>query len=169
MANPTRAGSSTKPLLFGDLLALARRSWIRQMGSGLQRLGYDDYRPTDAVVFRRLLRGPLPVGRLDEVLGASRQAARKVVEGLERRNYVTTERDREDARRLLVSLTPEGASYAAAVVEVVDSVNDDLVAGVESSDLAAARRVLLAVIAGGVDDNRESPATHLSADGAMTT
>ena len=153
MAIPTRPGHSGGPLLFGDLLALARRSWIRQMADGLRRLGYEDYRPTDAAVFRRLLRGPVSVGRLDEVLGASRQAARKVVEGLERRGYASTARDPEDARRLLVSLTPVGQSYAEAVVSVVESLNGELVANLVPGDLAAARKVLLTVMAADAGDS----------------
>jgi len=123
------------------------------MANGLKQLGYEDYRPTDAAVFRRLLRGPVAVGRLDEVLGASRQAARKVVEGLERRGYASTERDPEDARRLIVSLTPVGRSYAEAVVNVVESLNGVLVANLRPGDLAAARRVLLTVMAADVSDS----------------
>ncbi len=129
-------------------MALARRSWIHQMADGLSRRGYDDYRRTDAAVFRRLLRGPTAVGRLDEALGASRQAARKVVEGLEARKYVTTERDPADARRLIVVLTPAGEAYARAVVDVIESLNRDLMRIVEPGDLVAARRVLLAVLSG---------------------
>ena len=136
------------PALFGDLLALSRRSWVRQMADGLSRRGYDDYRPTDAATFRHLLRGPTAVGRLDEVLGASRQAARKVVEGLELRHYATTERDPHDARRLMVVLTPAGEGYARAVVDVIESLNQGLTRSVEPGDLAAARRVLLVVLAG---------------------
>jgi DNA-binding MarR family transcriptional regulator len=123
------------------------------MANGLRRLGYDDYRPTDAAVFRRLLRGPIAVGRLDEVLGTSRQAARKVVEGLERRNYATTKRDPEDARRLIVSLTPAGEFYAEAVVDVVESLTSGLVAKVEPPELATARKVLLTVVAADVSDS----------------
>jgi DNA-binding MarR family transcriptional regulator len=118
------------------------------MADGLERRGYGDYRPSDAVVFRRLLRGPTAVGRLDEVLGASRQAARKVVGGLEQRHYVTTERDPADARRLIVSLTKAGEAYARAVVEVIEALNLELTEQVDSEDLAAARSVLLAVISG---------------------
>jgi DNA-binding MarR family transcriptional regulator len=118
------------------------------MADGLRRSGYDDYRPSDAAVFRRLLRGPTAVGRLDEVLGVTRQAARKVIEGLEQRNYVTTERDPADARRLIVSLTPAGAAYAHAVVDVIETLNEELGKKVEPGDLAAARSVLLVVIAG---------------------
>jgi DNA-binding MarR family transcriptional regulator len=118
------------------------------MAEGLSRRGYDDYRPTDAAVFRHLLRGPTAVGRLDEVLGASRQAARKVVEGLELRNYAITRRDPADGRRLIVLLTPAGEDYARAVVDVIGSLNRGLMRSVEPGDLAAARRVLLAVLAG---------------------
>jgi DNA-binding MarR family transcriptional regulator len=118
------------------------------MADGLSRRGYDDYRATDAAVFRRLLRGPTPVGRLDEALGASRQAARKVVEGLELRNYVTTGRDPTDGRRVMVALTPAGVDYARAVVDVIEALNSSLTRSVEPGDLAAARRVLLAVLAG---------------------
>jgi len=120
----------------------------RRTADGLTRRSYDDYRATDAAVFCRLLQGPTAVGRLNEVLGASRQAARKVVEGLEQRSYVTTERDPKDARRLIVSLTPVGKAYAEAVVDVIDSLNQGLTDGVARDDLAATRRVLFAVLAG---------------------
>jgi DNA-binding MarR family transcriptional regulator len=146
MTNFGEESSAAVPMLFGDLLALARRSWIRQMAEGLDRLGYDDYRPSDAAVFRRLRRGPTPVGRLVDVVGVSRQAARKIVEGLEQRRFVTTERDTTDARRLMVSLTPAGAAYARAVVEVIDTLNREVTGQVTGADLAAARRVLLEVI-----------------------
>jgi len=118
------------------------------MADGLHRRGYDDYRPSDAAVFRRLLRGPAPVGRLVGVLGVSRQAARKIVEGLEQRGFVTTGRDTADARRVIVSLTPPGEAYARSVVEVVETLNRALTRQVDPDDLAAARGVLLAVIAG---------------------
>jgi hypothetical protein len=70
---------------FGDLLALTRQSWLGQMSGRLQRLGYADYRRSDAAALRTLLRGPLPVGQLGTVLGVTRQAVRKVADGLEQR------------------------------------------------------------------------------------
>jgi DNA-binding MarR family transcriptional regulator len=144
----TPLGPPSGPALFGDLLALSRRSWIRQMASGLRLKGYDDYRPSDAAVFRRLLFGPIPVGELTAALGGTRQAARKVAAGLERRGYAMTQRDVTDARRLLVSLTPSGQTYARAVVEVIEAVNRELTERVDSQLLAAARVVLLEVISG---------------------
>jgi DNA-binding MarR family transcriptional regulator len=134
------------PALFGDVLARARLSWVRQMSARLGRLGYDDYRRTDAIVCRILLRGPVPIGRLGAALGVTRQAARKIVEGLEQRDYVTTARDGSDARRLNATLTPAGREYARAVVAVIEELNDALTSRVEPTQLSTAVAVLGEVI-----------------------
>jgi DNA-binding MarR family transcriptional regulator len=70
------------------------------------------------------------------------------VEGLEQRNYVTTERDVGDARRLNVALTPAGEAYAWAVVEVINALNGALTERVDREALAGARKALLAVLSG---------------------
>ena len=143
MAPSAAAGLPHTPTLFGDQLALARRSWVRRMAG---------------VAAAVLLRGPTPVGRLVDVLGATRQAARKIVEGLERRGYVTTERDATDARRLIVSLTPAGEGYARAVVGVIEALNQEIAVRVPPDDLAAARRVLFEVMSGDERVRRLEPA-----------
>ena len=134
------------PERFGDLLARARQCWVLEMAERLEARGYPGYRRTDAVTLRALRRGPVPLGRLAVALGASRQAARKVVDGLEGRGYAVTERDRADARRRNVVLTPEGATYAAAVVAAIASLNRDFESHVEPADLAVARSVLCEVL-----------------------
>jgi DNA-binding MarR family transcriptional regulator len=138
--------------LFGDLLARARGSWVREMATRLERRGYPDYRRSDALVLRALRRGPVPVGRLASALGASRQASRKVVDGLESRGYARTERDGLDARRLNVVLTTKGMVYANAVVATVTSLNRDFEAHVDPARMDAARAVLSEVL------SRYSPA-----------
>jgi DNA-binding MarR family transcriptional regulator len=135
-----------EPALFGDVLARARLSWVRQMSARLGQLGYDDYRRTDAIVCRILLRGPVSVGRLGTALGVTRQAARKIVDGLEQRAYVTTARDGDDARRLNATLTPMGRDYARAVVRVIGELNNALTARVEPAQLSTAMEVLRAVV-----------------------
>ncbi len=137
---------STAPYLFGDLLALARQGWVRQMARRLDALGYGDYRRSDAATLRVLRRGPVPIGRLGSVLGITRQAARKVVDGLGRRNYVHTEQDAHDSRKLNVVLTPGGEAYAQAVVEVIDALNHELCARVDMVQLSGADAVLRAAI-----------------------
>lgn len=131
---------------FGDLLALARRSWVLAMERELAAFGYLDYRVTDAASLRSLRRGPLNVGRLASVLGVSRQAARKVARGLEARGLATAEPDAEDARKVNVVLTEEGSAYADAIAEVIDRLNHGLVGSVSSAALRAADDVLRAAI-----------------------
>lgn len=137
---------STGPYRFGDLLALARQSWVRQLTAALAARGYADYRRSDAAAVRLLRRGPLPVGRLGDALGVTRQAARKIAAGLEQRGYVRVQRDDQDARTLNVVLTADGERYARAVVAVIDRLNRNLARRVRPDDLAAADIVLRAVL-----------------------
>jgi DNA-binding MarR family transcriptional regulator len=130
---------------FGDLLALARLHWVGQMAAGLERRGYPDYRRSDAGAVRTLLGGPVPVGQVGRTLAVSRQAARKVVDGLERRGLVTTSPDGRDGRRVTVTLTPAGEEYARAVVATIDELHAELARQVSPDDLATARAVLAGV------------------------
>ena len=138
---------STASYRFGDLLALARQSWIHQMATGLAAVGYHDYRRTDAAVVRLLQRGPMPIGQLGKALGVTRQAARKITDTLERRGFATTARDDHDTRQINLWLTPEGEAYARAIVKVIERLNRDLCRRVDAVDLAAADRVLRASLA----------------------
>jgi DNA-binding MarR family transcriptional regulator len=141
------ARKSTGDYRFGDLLGLARQSWITQMADGLAATGYAGYRRSDAAAVRQLQRGPMSIGRLGAGLGVTRQAARKVADGLERRGFATVARDEVDTRQVNVALTTDGAAYAAAVRAVIDDLNAAVVRNVRPSDLAAADAVLRAVMA----------------------
>src|SRR5579863_5369560 len=120
------AAESTAAYRFGDLLALTRQSWIGQMTSRLERLGYADYRRSDAAALPMLWRSSLAVGRLGAGLGVTRQAARKVADGLQQRGYATTERDSRDTRQLNVTLTQLGRDYALAVIAVIAELNREV-------------------------------------------
>ena len=56
--------TDANPYRFGDMLALARQSWIHRMAAELEDRGFADYRITDASTLRRLRRGPASVGEL---------------------------------------------------------------------------------------------------------
>ena len=140
------AAESTPTYRFGDLLALTRQSWVGQMTSRLERLGYAGYKRSDAAVMRMLWQGPLPVGQLGEGLGVTRQAARKVADGLEQRGYATTERDSRDTRQLNVTLTPLGRDYARAIFAVTEELNREIAGRVSPAQLAAADAVLRAAL-----------------------
>jgi DNA-binding MarR family transcriptional regulator len=152
------AAESTAPYRFGDLLGLARQSWIGQMTSRLERLGYADYRRSDAAASRMLWQNPLPVGRLGASLGVTRQAARKVADGLEQRGYATTERDSRDTRQLNVTLTQLGRDYALAIIVVIAELNREVAGRVSPAQLAAADVVLRAAL---FDDSARQRASRV--------
>lgn len=132
---------------FGDLLALARRGWVQQMAARLAAVGYRDYHRTDAAVMRLLLAYvPISIGQLGDTLAISRQAARKLTDGLQRRGYATATRDPHDRRRVHVRLTPAGEGYAAAIVTAIDALNGELCALVTPDQLRAADAVLRAAL-----------------------
>ena len=131
---------------FGDMLALARQSWIHRMAAELEGRGFADYRISDAATVRRLRRGPASVGELGVHLGVTRQAARKVARGLEERGYASTQADANDARRVNVVLTSSGRAYADAIIEVIARLNWVVAGRVTAEQLAAADAVLRASI-----------------------
>lgn len=150
------SSSGTYP--FGDLLALARQSWVREMTGCLAELGYADYRRSDAAATRLLLRGPTSIGRLGTILGVTRQAAKKVADGLRQRGYATIERDPRDSRQHNVTLTPAGQEYARAIVDVIGQLNREVRERVSPAQLAAADAVLRAAL---FDDNARQRAERL--------
>jgi DNA-binding MarR family transcriptional regulator len=114
------------------------------MAQRLQELGHADYRRSDAAAVRLIARRPLAVGELGAVLGVTRQAARKVVAGLERRGYARLERDPRDSRRRTVVLTSSGEAYATAIVATLEAMNRELGDRVDRAALIAADAVLRA-------------------------
>lgn len=140
--------ASTERYRFGDVLALARLSWVRQISDRLTAEGFAGYRRTDAVMVRILAGDPRSVGETGAALGVTRQAARKLIRGLEQRGYATTDRDPHDSRVVRASLTGEGRRYARAIAGVVDGLERDLARRVAPDQLAAADAVLRASVAG---------------------
>jgi DNA-binding MarR family transcriptional regulator len=152
------AAESTPTYRFADMVGLARQSWLGEVTSRLERLGYAGFRRGDSAVMRVLIRGPLPVGRLGAVLGVTRQAARKVADALQQRGYATTERDARDTRQLNVTLTPVGRDYAGAVIAITEELNREIAGRVSPAELAAADVVLRAAL---FDDSARQRASHL--------
>lgn len=129
------------------------------MAAGLTAAGYRDYRRSDAAAVRLLQRGPMSVGRLGDALGVTRQAARKLVTGLEQRGYAAVHRDRQDTRQLNVVLTADGEAYARAVVTVINRLNRAIARRTTPDQLAAADTVLRAVL---TDEHSRTLAAHLA-------
>jgi DNA-binding MarR family transcriptional regulator len=112
------------------------------MSRRLADQGFDDYRVSDALAVRLLTHGALPLAEFTSVLDVSRQAARKVVDGLVERGYARVRTDATDRRRRSVQLTPRGRVFAAAVIDAIHDLNDELVEKVDPVHLEGARTVL---------------------------
>lgn len=132
----------SQPLLLGDALALARAHWVQTMKARLARRGYEDYRRSDPLALRILARGPRALNEVAIPLHVSRQAARKVVDTLERRGYVEISSDPTDGRRRLVHLSARGITYHDEVVAAMGDLNDAVRANVDPSTMRAALWVL---------------------------
>jgi DNA-binding MarR family transcriptional regulator len=139
------ATNASPPYRFGNLLALARQSWIEQVGARMQEAGFPGYRRSDAGVLGLLLQRPRAIGQLGEALGISRQAARQLADGLAERGYVRFAADQADARRTLVTLTPSGRAYGRAIWAAQDALNRTVRGRVTAAELLAADAVLRAV------------------------
>jgi DNA-binding MarR family transcriptional regulator len=133
---------------FGDLLALARASWIRQIRARMEEIGYPGYRRTDAAILGLLAQHPRAIGELGDAMNVSRQAARQLADGLVGRGYVTLGTDPADGRRTVVALTQTGEDYARAVWQAQDALNEGLRSRVTAAELAAAARVLRSILPG---------------------
>jgi DNA-binding MarR family transcriptional regulator len=115
------------------------------MSTELERQGFFAYRRSDAAVLRILARRPRPLGVLGSQLNVSRQVARQIVDGLDRRGYATARRDDSDQRRVQVELTPLGREYSLAIRATIDLLQRRVEGAVSRSDLDVAQRVLATV------------------------
>lgn len=129
-------------LVFGDSLALARRSWVRALKEGLAQQGYPDYRRSDALAMRFFAAGSFSVGEFAQFTDTSRQASRRAIDTLVERGYLEIRIDDDDARRRLVHLTEEGRRYARAILTTVRSLNAEVTSAIAPEDLRNAVAVL---------------------------
>lgn len=142
---PHAPGAPAEGYRFGDLLALARHSWLQRLSLHVGQHGFSEVRRSDPVLMRILARGPQPVGQLGARLGTSRQAARKLADGLVARGYAELADDPEDARRRLVRLNDRGLAYQRALGEAAELLNRE-VWRLSPGEIRGADAVLRAVL-----------------------
>lgn len=96
---------------------------------------------------RILAHEPCALSQLAAIVGVSPQAVTKAADSLEERGYVVRRPDTGDRRKIVLELTERGRTYAAAIDDAVDAVDEQIRAGVSAEDFAAARRVLESILA----------------------
>lgn len=135
-------------IVMPALLRHARTTYGGAMRRALVRAGFDDIPANGLYVIGGLALGAedVPLGALIRDLRISKQAAGQLVDTLVMRGYLERQVDPGDRRRLVLRLTERGAHAAAVQGKARDAVDTKLAARVGADDIAAARRVLSALI-----------------------
>ena len=118
------------------------------MRRALAKAGYDDIPGNGLYVIGGLAlnREDIPLGQLIRELRISKQAAGQLVDTLVTRGYLERAIDKEDRRKLTVTLTERGREAAAVQAAAREKVDADLLAAVGPEDVACTRRTLATLI-----------------------
>jgi DNA-binding MarR family transcriptional regulator len=135
------------------LLRHARNTYGSAMRRALNDAGYDDIPGNGLYVIGGLAldRDDVPLGQLIREMRLSKQAAGQLVDTLVTRGYIDRSADKDDRRKLTVTLTERGRAAAATQAAAREKVDADLLAKVGRDDLDRTRRTL-AVLIDMIDD-----------------
>ncbi|MGA7460267.1 MAG: MarR family transcriptional regulator [Candidatus Korobacteraceae bacterium] len=126
------------------LLRHARNTYGAAMRRALNDAGYDDIPGNGLYVIGGLAldRNDIPLGQLIREMRLSKQAAGQLVDTLVTRGYIDRSADKDDRRKLTVTLTERGRAAAAAQRAAREKVDADLLAAVGKVDIDRTRRTL---------------------------
>ena len=118
------------------------------MRRALAFAGYDDIPGNGLYVIGGLAlnREDVPLAQLIRELRVSKQAAGQLVDTLVSRGYLERAVDKEDRRKLTVTLTERGREAAAIQAAARKKVDADLLAAVGPEDVERTRRTLATLI-----------------------
>ncbi|MBN8805161.1 MAG: winged helix DNA-binding protein [Sphingopyxis terrae] len=150
-----------REIVMPALLRHARTIYGGAMRGALDRAGFDDIPANGLYVIGGLALGAeeVPLANLIRDLRISKQAAGQLVDTLVMRGYLERQVDPTDRRRLVVRLTERGAEAAKIQGKARDAVDAKLAARVSAEDIAAARRVLYALVEMGIEAREREPAS----------
>jgi len=114
------------------------------MRQALAESGYDDIPGNGLYVIGGLALGvpDIPLGQLIKELRISKQAAGQLVDTLVTRGYLERSVDKDDRRKLTVTLTERGKAAAEAQKAGREKVDAELLAAVGQDDVSRTRRTL---------------------------
>jgi len=130
------------------LLRHARNTYGLAMRRALDTAGYDDIPGNGLYVIGGLAldREDIPLGQLIRELRLTKQAAGQLVDTLVTRGYLERAIDKDDRRKLTVTLTARGRAAAETQHAAREKVDADLLAKVGPEDLDRTRRTLAVII-----------------------
>lgn len=130
------------------LLRHGRNTYGAAMRKALDTAGYDDIPGNGLYVIGGLAFGApeIPLGQLIKELRISKQAAGQLVDTLVTRGYLERSIDKEDRRKLTVTLTERGRAAAATQAAAREKIDAELQASVGQDDILRTRRTLAVLI-----------------------
>jgi DNA-binding MarR family transcriptional regulator len=133
-----------KEILMPSLLRHARSTYGRAMHRALAGEGFGDIPRNGMYVIGGLAlgAGDVPLSRLIQELGVSKQAAGQLVDTLVLRGYLERAIQEGDRRKLTITLTERGHAAAAAQAIARMQIDAELLARVGADDIARTRRTL---------------------------
>ena len=130
------------------LLRHARNTYGLAMRRALDTAGYDDIPGNGLYVIGGLAlnRDDVPLGQLIRELRISKQAAGQLVDTLVTRGYLERATDKDDRRKLTVTLTERGRAAAETQAIASEKVDAELLAKVGQEDVNRTRRTLAVLV-----------------------
>jgi DNA-binding MarR family transcriptional regulator len=148
MADTNETLDNTKPwyldVAMPVLLRHGRTAYGAAMRQALAQAGYDDIPGNGLYVIGGLALGvpDIPLGQLIKELRISKQAAGQLVDTLVTRGYLERTMDKDDRRKLTITLTERGKAAAATQTAAREKVDAELLACVGQDDIDRTRRTL---------------------------
>lgn len=128
------------------LLRAAREAYGAAIRAALRSDGFEDVPRNGAFVLGGMDRNGSSLGEVIKALHLSKQAGGQLVDTLVTRGYLDRTVDPTDRRRLSLSLTERGTAAAAVIRGAVEGVDGTLAERRGAAEIAAARKVLAALI-----------------------
>jgi DNA-binding MarR family transcriptional regulator len=133
---------------------MALSAVIEDLHERLEAAGWGQTRPLWGFVLLSLREGPSRISEVGRLLGVSKQAAAKVVDGLSEAGLVERATEPLDRRASAVTLTERGARFLADAESAYEQIERDWSATMGDAELAALRTGLAAVLRARYGDER---------------
>jgi DNA-binding MarR family transcriptional regulator len=143
----SRALSPEHPQVpLARLFAIAYRHLVVGLHERLAARGWRDVRPQYGYVLLACRDRPTTAVELATLLGVSKQAAAKLVDGMVGAALLRRTTSREDSRAKPLALTPRGRRLLVAVEEIYVELEADWASSVGAPTVAAIRDGMVAVV-----------------------
>jgi DNA-binding MarR family transcriptional regulator len=139
---------------LGRLLTMALNAVIEELHQRLEATGWGPTRPLWGFVLLAIRDQPQSISDIGGLLGITKQAAAKVVDGLCAAGLARRDHDLTDRRATAVTLTKRGARFLTAAESSYAEIEAGWAAAIGVTALAAMRANLAAVIHAHYGDQR---------------